>query len=408
MHKGLKTYINPKILPFLGLGISVQAPINLIGGLLMLWATASGLDLKAVGFFAATTLPYCLKFLWAPFVDRMSLPFTGKFGRKKAWCLLWQIGIVLGLFFISFLDPKTNTLPLFFGCLFIAVCGASQEMTVDALRIDNLKGDNLRQGTVLFQFGNRLGYFTATAGMIALSGILSWQLVYQIAIGIIAIGIFSLFFLKEQQEDQMPATFYTMVIAPFKDFLTRQNLLLLCIFIVLYKLCNGMLGKMAYPFYYDVGFTKNQIALVSATFGSIITTLGIFFGGYALKKFNFKSLLFWLGGIEILTSIVFSGLALAGPNITLFFLVIIFDNIVGGMGGAVWAVYLSTLCSQKFSATQYAFLNALTMVPLTLLATTSGWLASEMGWANYFAFTGILMIPALLMIVFNKGLFKND
>ena len=165
---------------------------------------------------------------------------------------------------------------------------------------------------------------------------------------------------------------------------------------------------MAYPFYYDVGFTKNQIALVSATFGSIITTLGIFFGGYALKKFNFKSLLFWLGGIEILTSIVFSGLALAGPNITLFFLVIIFDNIVGGMGGAVWAVYLSTLCSQKFSATQYAFLNALTMVPLTLLATTSGWLASEMGWANYFAFTGILMIPALLMIVFNKGLFKND
>ena len=401
------TYFKSNLLPFLGLGISVQAPINLIGGLLMLWATASGLDLKAVGFFAATTLPYCLKFLWAPFVDRITLPFTQKFGRKKAWCLLWQIGIVLGLFFISFLDPKTNTLPLFFGCLFIAVCGASQEMTVDALRIDNLKGDDLRQGTVLFQFGNRLGYFAATAGMIALSGILSWRLVYQIAIGIIAVGIFSLFFLKEQKGEQMPATFQTMVIAPFKDFLTRQNLLLLCTFIVLYKLCNGMLGKMAYPFYYDVGFTKNQIALVSATFGSVITTLGILFGGYVLKKFQFKSLLYWLGGIEILTSFAFAQLAITGPNIHLFFLIIIFDNIVGGMGGAVWAVYLSTLCSQKFSATQYAFLNALTMVPLTLLATTSGWLAAEMGWAVYFAFTGLLMIPALFMITFAKGLFKN-
>ena len=403
----MKWHLN-KILPFLGLGISVQAPINLIGGLLLLWATESGLDLKSVGLFAAVTLPYCLKFLWAPFVDRINLPFADIFGRKKTWCLLWQLGIIFGLLSMSFLNPKEDALLLAIYALFIGFCGASQEMTVDGLRIDNLKGDDLNNGTVLFQFGNRIGYFAATAGMIALSGIISWKMVYQISAGIIAIGVLSLMFIREQKHNEIPANFNTMVVQPFKDFCTRQNLLLLCGFIVLYKLCNGMLGKMAYPFYYNVGFTKNDIALVSATFGSIITTLGIFFGGYVLKKFKFKTLLFWLGGIEILTSIAFAQLAITGPNIPLFFLIIIFDNIVGGMGGAVWSVYLSTLCSRQFSTTQYAFLNALTMVPLTLLGTTSGWLAAEMGWYTYFIFTGLLMLPALFIIRKSKTLFKDS
>jgi PAT family beta-lactamase induction signal transducer AmpG len=391
----------------LGLGISVQAPINLIGGLLLLWATESGLDLKSVGLFAAVTLPYCLKFLWAPFVDRINLPFANRFGRKKTWCLLWQLGIIYGLCGMSVLNPKEDALLLAIYALFIGFCGASQEMTVDGLRIDNLKGEDLNNGTVLFQFGNRIGYFAATAGMIALSGIISWQMVYQISAGIIAIGVLSLFFIHESNHSEIPANFNTMVVQPFKDFCTRQNLLLLCSFIILYKLCNGMLGKMAYPFYYDVGFTKNQIALVSATFGSIITTLGIFCGGYVLNKFNFKTLLFWLGGIEILTSIAFAQLAITGPNIPLFFLIIVFDNIVGGMGGAVWSVYLSRLCSRQFSTTQYAFLNALTMIPLTLLGTTSGWLAAEMGWYTYFIFTGFLMLPALFIILESKTLFKE-
>jgi PAT family beta-lactamase induction signal transducer AmpG len=308
---------------------------------------------------------------------------------------------------MSILSPKEDALLLAIYALFIGFCGASQEMTVDGLRIDNLKGDDLNNGTVLFQFGNRIGYFAATAGMIALSGIISWQMVYQISAGIIAIGVLSLFFIHESNHSEIPANFNTMVVQPFKDFCSRQNLLLLCYFIILYKLCNGMLGKMAYPFYYDVGFTKNQIALVSATFGSIITTLGIFCGGYVLNKFNFKTLLLWLGGIEILTSIAFAQLAITGPNIPLFFLIIIFDNIVGGMGGAVWSVYLSRLCSRQFSTTQYAFLNALTMVPLTLLGTTSGWLAAEMGWYTYFIFTGFLMLPALFIILESKTLFKE-
>ena len=395
---GFRRYCQPNIIPFLGLGISAQAPINLIGGLLMLWATASGLDLKSVGIFAAVTLPYSLKFLWAPLIDRIDLPWAKTMGRKRAWCLLFQLCIVAGLFFISNLNPKIDILPLFFGCLFIAICAASQDLALDGLRIDILSGDDLTAGTVTKEFGARLGYFCATAGMIALSSVLSWKLVYQISTLMVVVGIASLLCLHEKESKPKELNFNTMVREPFKDLMKRQSLLLLCLFIILYKLCNGMLGKMAYPFYYDIGFTKTQIALVSATFGSIITTIGVCLGGPVLARFRFKPLLFTLGCIEILTSIAFSLLAMVGPSLIGFALVIVFDNIIGGIGSAVWVVFLSRMCSKNFSSTQYGFLNALTMVPLTLFGTGSGWLAQTLGWPMFFLATGIMMIPALAMI----------
>lgn len=398
----IKGYCQSGMMPFLGLGISVQAPINLMGGLLMLWLKDSGVDLQKIGLFAMVTLPYSLKFLWAPLIDRLQLPGSQRFGHKKTWCLLFQIGILVGLICLSFLNPQTQTIPLFGVCLFIAVCGASQELTVDALRIDTLSGERLNQGTVLFQFGTRLGYFAATAGMIALSGLISWHWVYRLSMVMIGTGIISLICLHEPRTKQIPATFKTMVIIPFRDLMQRQNMLWLCTFIILYKMCNGMLGKMAYPFYADIGFTKSQIATVSATFGSLITTIGICMGGLVLGRFRFKPLLMTLGLIEILTSMAFAGLAIAGPSIPLFMMVIVFDNIVGGIGGAVWSVFLSRMCSRDFSATQYGFLNALTMVPLTLLGAGSGWLAHLCGWPVYFALTGIMMVPALFMLCYAR------
>ena len=237
--------INKKTFPFLGLGISVQAPINLIGGLLMLWATQSGLDLKAVGVFAAVTLPYCLKFLWAPFVDRINLPFAKVIGRKKVWCLFWQMGVILGLLAMSTLTPNEDVTALFLCAFCVGFCGASQEMTVDGLRIDTLKDDDLTNGTVLFNFGNRIGYFAATAGMISLSSYLSWSVVYQISTLIILIGVLSVPFIHEGKHENVPANFDTMVVKPFKDFYARQNLLLLLHFFLI----NQLLLLLTYNFH---------------------------------------------------------------------------------------------------------------------------------------------------------------
>lgn len=400
--KNCQAYFQKSILPFFGLGISVQAPINLMGGLLMLWTTSVGLNLTKVGLFALVTLPYSLKFLWAPFVDRIDLSAGCGFGQKKFWCLLFQLGILMGLCFISTLDPVQDTKALFWTCLVISTCAASQEMTVDSLRIDTLNGEGLKKGTVLFQLGTRIGYFAATAGMIALSAWMPWNWVYRISMAMIIMGILSVQFIQEPKRPIVPTSFKTMVADPFMDLVSRRNLLLLCVFIVLYKLCNGMLGKMAYPFYYDIGFTKVQISLVSATFGSVITTIGIMLGGVVLDKLPIKKLLIILGFVEILTSLAFAGLATVGPNVQLFALVIIFDNIVGGMGGAVWTVFLSQMCSRRFSATQYSFLNALTMIPLTLFGAGGGILAQYLGWPTFFFLTGVMMIPALMILLMNR------
>ena len=211
----------------------------------------------------------------------------------------------------------------------------------------------------------------------------------------------------QQAKSQKKVNFNTAVKIPFLELCQRQNLLLLCSFIVLYKLCNGMLGSMAYPFYNKIGFTAKDVLAVSSIFGTIMTALGILVGGFVLHKCKLKPLLFSLGCIEILTSIAFAGLAIIGPSIPLFVVVIIFDNIVGGIGSAAWIVFISRMCSRSFSATQYGFLDALTMVPLTLLGMLSGWLAQTLGWPKFFVLTGALMIPALFILKYCDQLFKD-
>ena len=409
IFRKLKTFFNHKnILPFLGLGISVQAPINLIGGTLKWWASDSGLNLAAIGIFAAVTMPYSLKFLWAPIIDQVNLPLSRKIGCKRTWCLLFQFGILAGLLFISTLDPKANVVPLFLGALLIGFCGASQALTVDALKIDILSKEELTDGTTVKEFGGRLGYLGATAGMFALSMYFSWNTAYKIATIMILIGVVSSFFIKEPPKEHKPISFNTTVKIPFLELCQRENLPLLCAFIVLYKMCNGMLGSMAYPFYNKIGFTVEDVLKVSSIFGTIMTALGIVAGGFILHRFKLRPLLFSLGCIEILTSVAFSGLAMIGPSIPLFIVVIIFDNIVGGIGSAVWIVFISRICSRSFSATQYGFLDALTMIPLTLLGMLSGWLAGQLGWPVFFALTGMLMVPALFMIKCCDQLFKNS
>ena len=403
----LKKFLNPKILPFLGLGISVQAPINLIGGSLKWWTTSAGIDLKTVGVFAAVTMPYSLKFLWAPYIDRLNLPWAKSMGCKRAWCLLFQIGILAGLWFISCLNPVQHVWPLFFGCLLIAVCGASQALTVDALKIDILNDSELTDGTTVKEFGGRLGYLGATAGMLAMSHFLGWNAAYKISTIMAAIGIVSLLFVEEPISKPKPLNFNTTIKMPLMDLWNRQNFPLLCLFIVLYKMCNGMLGSMAWPFYFKVGFTELQVLSVSSIFGTIMTAIGICCGGFILHRFKFRPLLFTLGCIEIFTSFAFAGLAMVGANVPLFVLVIIFDNIVGGIGSAVWVVFISRMCSRSFSATQYGFLDALTMIPLTLLGMLSGWLAQRLGWPGFFTLTGFLMVPALFLIYFKKKFFNT-
>ena len=316
---------------------------------------------------------------------------------------------MLFLLFLSYAQPATQIGYIFALCLGITLASATQDIVIDALRIDTLEGAALAQGTTLYQVGARLGQLAAVAGMIFLSAHIAWQSAYQISIVLIVIGFISLLCVHEKKKEITKISFNKLVVEPFRALMQCSDFATLCIFVVAYRLCNCMLGPMAYPFYYDIGFTAEQISIVSGTFGVFITMFGVFLGGLLLMKFKFRPLLFWLGSIEILTSISFTILALIGPEIIPFFVVIFFDNIVAGMGAAVWVVYLSNFCCRQFSGTQYAFLSALNMIPLSIIAGASGWLAKLMDWPLFFTFTGWLMIPALWMIRKNKiGLKTNE
>ena len=400
LKTAFKGYFEPKILLFLLLGLSCGVPFNLIGSTLSLRAKEAGLDLKTIGLFSFVLLPYSFKFLWAPIIDCVRLPILSKIGPKKAWGIVFQLLLFLSVCALSFVSPKEDAIALFYISFAAAFFSASQDIIVDALRIDILKGDELKEGSSLYQLGYRTGMLISGAGIIALSQYLPWHFCYQLSILFVLFGTIALVLLKEPIcNKEKKLNFKTLILVPFTDFTHRhKNWFKLLLFIVLYKICNALLGKMAYPFYLDVGFTKGQISLISSTIGTFITMFGVFLGGLLMVKVGYLKSMMYLGFVEMLTSFAFAGLAFIGPNTYAFATVIIFDNIVGGMGGAVFVAFLSSLCSPKFSATQYALLTSLTMVALSSLAATSGWLAQNLGWILFFISTGIVMVPSLFLL----------
>ena len=397
--KILRGYFKKEVFLFFALGLSCGAPLNLLAKTLSIWTTEQGVDLKTIGLFSLVLLPYSFKFIWAPFVDRINLPFLSRLGRKKAWGFIFQIGLILALLKIATLNPQTEIIELFLYCFIASFFAASQDIVVDALRIDTLDDKSLKEGSALYQFGYRMGLLITGAGVIALSTYLPWHICYGLSTFLIGIGFISLILLHEPvSAKQEKINFYNLILLPFLDFIKRNQWFLLIIFIILYKICNAVLGKMADPFYLSNGFSKNQIALVSGAFGPWITMLGVVAGGFLMIKFNYLKSLMYLGIFEIFTSLAFALLSLTGPNMPLFFAVITFDNIIGGMGGAVFVAFLSSLCSRKYSATQYALLTSLTMVSVSLIASCSGYLAQSMGWCLFFIMTGVLMIPDLCLL----------
>lgn len=419
----LKGYFKPSVLIFLFLGFSCGLPYNLIGYSLALWLADTGISLPVIGFFGLALLPYNFKFLWAPLVDRIRLPYlAAKIGPKKAWALVFQIGLIISIWGLSCFSPEQNSLstalelmdkngqpvyveiPLqtYLFSFLVAFFAASQDIVVDALRIDTLKKEEFGEGAGMYQFGYRMGMLLSGAGVVAAAAYISWQTAYFVVGLVLFLGMVSTLFVHEKQQtlsNSHDSVLKAMIVNPFRDFMRKANWYWLLVFIVLYKLCNAVLGRMALPFYQQMGFSKGEISLVSGTFGPWVTIGGITLGGLLVMRYNILKLLFALGVVEILTSIAFAIFSLFYYSLPAFFIVIIFDNIVGGMGGAVFVAFLSGLCNKAYSATQYALLSSLMMIASSVISVYSGIWAQEMGWFTFFLFTGTLMIPALILLL---------
>ena len=413
--KALLGYLKPAVWVFFFLGFSCGIPYNLLNYSLNLWLNDVATPKEVIGLFSLVVLPYSLKFLWSPMIDNVRLPFLSKkMGVKRAWGLIFQIGLLLSVWGMAFSDPAHDSwrfhfmkdgiayaipLGVYVFAFLSAFFAASQDIVVDALRIDTLTKQELGEGSGMYQYGYRIGMLLSGAGVVALAGLWSWQSAYLFASLFVIVGMLALCLMHVKETPRINQGGWRALLKPFSCFMKEhQAWIAILLFVVLYKICNAVLGRMVLTFYRETGFSNNEISLWSGLIGPWITVFGAMLGGILVAKFAILKLLLWLGCVEILTSLAFAGLAVIGYSLPALCLVITFDNIVGGMGGAVFVAYLSGLCDRRYSATQYAILSSVMAISTSTISAYSGFWAKDMGWPLFFVFTGVLMIPALCLL----------
>ena len=403
-----------KLIGILLLGFASGLPYMLVFSTLTAWLRDVGISLTEIGFFAWLVLTYSLKFLWAPFVDRYSIPGFKFFGKRRGWILFSQSMIFLSLIGMSLIDPLQNIKLLALFAFFAAFFGSIQDVAVDALRIEIGKAKEQGDLAASYQLGYRIAILVASSMALIFADLYSWSYVYQLMGILMLIGSAGALICYEPTNQEIAILrFDEALFEAFKDFFNRFGLwsaALLLLIISTYRLTDIVMGPMAMPFYLDLGFSKTEIgALVKtiALFGSVI---GFFIGGLVIKRISlFNALL--LGGLFVLfTNLFFAYAASVQANISLLSLIVGLDSFAAGLVGTVNIAFLTSLVSKKFTAVQYAMLTSFMMLPGKFFSGFSGMLADyyvstssiESGWEYFFYTTSAMSIPALLLILLYK------
>jgi len=409
-----------KLIGILLLGFASGLPYMLVFSTLTAWLRDVGISLTEIGFFAWLVLTYSLKFLWAPFVDRYSIPGFKVFGKRRGWILFSQSLIFLSLFGMSLIDPLNNIQLLALLAFFVAFFGSIQDVAVDALRIEI--GEAKEQGNLAasYQLGYRVAILIATSAALIFADIYSWSYVYQSMSLFILVGSAGALICHEPNNHEIAILrFDKALIEAFKEFFHRFGLwsaAILLLIISTYRLTDIVMGPMAMPFYLDLGFSKTEIgALVKtiALFGSVI---GFFIGGLLIKRISLFSALLFGGFCVLITNLFFAYVASTQANISLLSLIVGFDSFAAGLVGTINIAFLTSLVSKKFTAVQYAMLTSFMMLPGKFLSGFSGVLADyyvtasslESGWSYFFYTTSAMSIPALLLILIYKKKYADN
>lgn len=385
------------MLTMLLIGYCAGLPLLLIGGTLQAWMTDSGLDLSTIGFIAIVGLPYSLKFLWSPFLDRYKLPFLG---RRRGWMVVFQVALAALLFIISMLDPKTDIAVISVVSVLIAFFSASQDIVIDAYRRELLPDEELGLGNSLYIMGYRLAMIVAGAFALRMADSIPWSQVYMWMSVFMGVGIiFTFIFPKEGESIPVPSSMKEAVIGPLKDFFTRQGAILILLFILLYKAGDVMAANMTTPFILGLGYTKTQMGDIAKLFGMIATIVGGLIGGIAMLKLNMKRSLIFFGILQAVSTLGFAWLPSLPVEFGSLALVITFENLASGMGTAAYAAYMASITNREFTATQFALFSAIMGIPRVILATPTGWMAEQLGWEMFFVVCTFFALPGLLLLI---------
>ena len=383
------------------MGFFSGLPLLLTSATLGTWLADVGVNKTTIGLFALVGIPYSLKFLWASFLDtNIKLRLLKKMGRRRIWILIFQILICVNIFIMAQIDPVINTMQMAIFAITLAFFSASQDIAIDAWRIEINEEKELGLGAALYVTGYRIALLAAGAGALVIADIYSWKLSFILLSCIYPLGIILVLSIKIEDkssnvkviEKSIKNIIEERVLKPFYDFIVKKNWILILVFIACFKWGDALLGVLSQPFMLEIGFSKSEIAAISKVYGLAATLIGLFVGGYFISKYGIILALWITAFLQLFSNLVFILLALKGYDLYILMLTISIENLSGGMGTAAFIAYLSSLCNVQFSAFQYALLSSFMSFSRTWLASPAGWIIDNLNWNEYFNFFGIYLI----------------
>ena len=398
--QSFKVFQSRTMLALALLGFASGLPLYLTSDTLKAWMTEAGVSLSSIGLFSLVALPYSLKFLWSPLLDRYVPPFLG---RRRGWLVITQAALTLAIAAMALQQPQ-QALPLVaVNALVIAFFSASQDIAVDAHRTDSLTPAEMGAGTAVYLMGYRAAIILVGAGALILADHLPWGMVYLILAGLMASCLLFTAFAPEPESGTPPSSLAEAVYLPFRDFLQRlgwQQGLAILLFVMLYRYGDALVNSMTTPFLLQLGFTKTAIGTIRVGMGMVASILGALTGGAILSQIGINRSLWLFGGLQTLSNLAYFGLAQLGQNYPAMVLTINIENFCGGLGTAGFLAFLMSLCNRQFSATQYALLSSLVAVSRDIFTAPAGKIAESLGWPNFFLFTVVAALPGLLLLPF--------
>ena len=432
--KGWRTsvgeYLHPRVVGIFFMGISSGFPLTLLLSSLGFWLIDEGVSKSTIGLLTLSLFPYFLKFLWAPALDSLRIPLLHRlFGRRRSWLIVIQIGLGLAIIGLATASPGED--PLYFGLMAMLVCfmSASQDLVIDAYRIEILSDEEMPAGAAMTQFGYRVGNLLAGVGTLKLADWYGWEIAYLsmpvlLLFGLVPVLIFGEPLLRGKHliEKEINAVrgwmskdgsetyhrivenTYMAVIVPFKEFVQRRGWWVILLFILLLKVGDSTAAVMTAPLIGDLGFSKDEIIWANKTVGFMAVLLGAFCGGILLNRLGTYRGLMVAAILMMVTNLSFAVLAEFGRNVDMLVFTIGFENFATGMGGTIAIAYLSGLCNLAYTVTQYALLSAFASVGRLMVGAPSGFIQESIGYTDFFLLTTVMALPGIILLVVMKRL----
>src|SRR6202451_3575298 len=415
----LAVYLKRRVLIILFLGFSSGPPLAFSCTTLLVWMRESGVNLGTIGLFALVGTPYTIKFLWAPLIDALDVPLLSRFfGRRRGWLLLSQLLLIAAILLLGACNPAVSPLLVASGALLVATASATQDIIVDAFRVESLDESEQAAGMASYVAAYRIGMLVSTAGaLFMVSGFQSfgldhhaaWRAGYVVMAAFVLIGIVTTLCAAEPEKAAAANAVHARetslkrvieaAVGAFSEFLSRDMALVALVFVVLYKFTDALSGAMTAPFVIDLGFSRNEYAAIIKGVGLAATLIGGFAGGFVARAYSLPVSL-WIGGVlPALAHLAFSWQAVVGLNAAWLTCAITVENFTSAIGTVIFVAYLSALCRNPLhTATQYALLTALAAFGRTYLSSGAGFIAAATGWPWFFAICAVSGTPALLLL----------